>query len=243
MRPPRNEYKYLITLEQKRVLQHLWEKYLVKDSYSDDEGKTPILSLYYDSPNLCFYQEKLDGIKDRSKIRLRVYGSDYQEGAPCFLEIKQRFSDKVRKIRVYREKFDKSMFELDQWRFDNAVERDCFGELLARYNPIPTAQVFYIRDAFQAIIESDLRITYDSNLFGMFPQEKLSQELLMDKKRCLLSENYCILEIKNNTNTLPPWVFDGIQKLGLIQRSIPKYITAVEALGIDVNRLNSGEYL
>lgn len=243
MRPPRNEYKYLIDIKQKEVLLAFWSRYLIKDPYSDENGKTPILSMYYDSPTLDFYNEKLDGIKDRNKIRLRVYDYDYKDGIPAFLEIKQRFGDKVRKIRVFTKKYNPRLQALGEWKFENIVEEAYFTELIARYRPVPTAQVFYIRDAYQAIIEEDLRITFDCNLIGLHPEEKLSADLLMDKKRYLMPENYCILEIKNNNNELPKWVFEGVSKLGLVLRSIPKYITAVEVLKINEERLNTGEYL
>ena len=243
MRPPRNEYKYLITNDQKDILLNIWSKYLVKDSFTDKDGKTPILSLYYDSPYLDFYNEKLDGIMLRNKIRLRVYDYDYKAGSPCFLEIKQRFGDKVRKIRTYNDSFSKDLFNLEKWNFTKAIEKDCFGELTQRYRPRPTAQVFYIRDAYQAATDVNLRITFDSSLIGLRPEERLTKDVLLGNKYFLMPENCSILEIKNNDNHLPSWVFKGIRDLGLIQRSIPKYITAVENLGLDTARLNSGEYI
>lgn len=243
MRLPRNEYKYLISIEQKRILLELWNKYLVKDAYTDKQAKTPILSMYFDSPNLDFYTEKLDGIMNRSKVRLRVYDYDFKEGIPCFLEIKQRFGDKVRKIRSYRKSLSSSMMNLENWGFEKKIEQDSFGELLSRYKLRPMAQVFYIREAFQAIIEDDLRITFDTSLIGLKPNQKISPELLLNKDRYLMPEGMCILEIKNNSTDLPKWIFEVISKLGLIQRSIPKYISAIENLKINELRLNSGEYI
>lgn len=242
MRPPRNEYKYLISIQQKNFLMEYWNTYLQKDSHSMDVGKTPILSLYYDSPGLDFYHEKLDGIKDRNKIRLRVYDYGFKEGSTCFLEIKQRFSDKVRKIRVFEENFRFELFDLKNWVFKKEIEDQYFNTLIETYHPKPTAQVFYIRNAFQALAEEDVRITFDTSLMGLHPDQDMSIDLISDPAYQLMPENYCILEIKNNSNSIPPWVFDGIHEAGLIQRSIPKYITAVEKLGIVSNRLSSGEY-
>ena len=243
MRPPRNEYKYLISNKAKDVLISLWNKHLIKDPYTDKDAKTPILSLYYDTPDLLFYNEKLDGIMTRNKIRLRVYDYSFKNDIPCFLEIKQRFGDKVRKVRVYRDKLDQSLLDLDNWSFEKKIENDYFGELCSRYKLRPVAQVFYIRDAYQATVETDVRVTFDSSLMGFRPDEVISRDLIESNTHSLMSDEMCILEIKNNSHHLPRWLLDGIIKLGLVQRSIPKYITAVEKLGINNITLNSGEYI
>jgi hypothetical protein len=200
------------------------------------------LSLYYDSPQLDFYYEKLDGIHTRNKIRLRVYDFDYKIGVPAFLEIKQRFGDKIRKVRTYVNQFSEDLLELENWKFETPLERDSFETLFARYRPVPTAQVFYIREPYVALEEKDLRLTFDSSLIGLFPTEKLNHQILNDPLRSLMPEDLCILEVKTNAPTLPKWVHFAIKRLGLVQRPIPKYISAIEKLAIANTRMNIEEY-
>jgi hypothetical protein len=53
----------------------------------------------------------------------------------------------------------------------------------------------------------------------------------MDRRRSLMSDTLFILEIKSNSE-LPRWVHDGIVACELEQKTIPKYITAVNVLGL-----------
>ncbi|MCB0393480.1 MAG: polyphosphate polymerase domain-containing protein [Bdellovibrionales bacterium] len=232
MKAPRDEHKYLITWEQRDFLLEYWAPNLIKDSFVNESGRTPVLSLYYDSPNLDFYNEKLDGVFVRSKIRLRVYDTDYREGGVAFLEIKQRFGDKIRKVRVMTKHFTQELFNIEKWDMPDLLSRDYFNSLIATYQPRPTAQVFYIREPFAAADGGDIRVTFDSSLIGMFTDEKLSSEVISDPLRSLMPENLAILEIKSNEMSLPPWIINGIRRAGLVQRPIPKYIAAIEKLGI-----------
>ncbi len=239
----RNEYKYIISNEQKNFLLALWSPHLIADPHTNSKGKTPILSLYYDSPNLDFYYEKLDGIHTRNKIRLRTYDFGFIEGNLIVLEIKQRFGDRIRKIRVFEKNFANNLFNLNNWIFSTPQERDSFNNLIFRYNPKATAQVFYIRDAYLEDINPTTRVTFDTTLMGYHPEETVTKDSLLNSDRRLMPDDMAILEIKNNSPELPKWALQGIRQLGLVQKSIPKYISAIEKLGIDQNRLNAGEFI
>ena len=45
----RYEYKYLLTREQKELLQNVMEEYMIPDEY----GKSTICNLYFDTPQYC----------------------------------------------------------------------------------------------------------------------------------------------------------------------------------------------
>ena len=45
------------------------------------------------------------------------------------------------------------------------------------------------------------------------------------------ADTLVILEVKA-TKGIPPWVYDGVVAAELRQKTIPKYISAVEALGL-----------
>ena len=56
----------------------------------------------------------------------------------------------------------------------------------------------------------------------------------------LMPDTLTILEVKS-TKGLPHWLHEGVESAELQQRTIPKYITAVEVLGL-VELSASGVY-
>ena len=52
-------------------------------------GGYPVTSLYYDTQSLRFYWEKIEGLKFRRKLRIRLYGcpSDAVDETPVYVEI------------------------------------------------------------------------------------------------------------------------------------------------------------
>lgn len=235
LRPLRNEYKYLISVEQKQFLLEKWRARLCKDPYADSSARTPVLSLYYDGPRLTYYTEKLDGIKYRNKIRLRSYAYGFKEGQLAILEIKQRFAEKVRKLRWSCPEFKKELFDLRAWKAlvedQGPDQKNWLMPLIEKDWPRPVVQVFYMREAYEAIIEKGLRVTFDLGLTALFPKESLSPELLSSPDRVVLSEGMCILELKSFSD-LPRWLMQDIKGLGLSQIPIPKYVSCMEKLKI-----------
>jgi hypothetical protein len=67
------------------------EERLDRDPYSDTTGYG-VWSVYYDTRQLRFYWEKIEGLRFRRKLRVRHYGDRFgvTEDTPVFVEIKQR---------------------------------------------------------------------------------------------------------------------------------------------------------
>jgi hypothetical protein len=57
----------------------------------------------------------------------------------------------------------------------------------------------------------------------------LSPKILHDPGRRLMADTLAILELKS-TKGFPPWIYEGIVAGELQQKTIPKYVTAVEVL-------------
>jgi hypothetical protein len=231
MRPFRQELKFLIHHSVHRMLLERWRRYLVRAPFTNRHAVTSVLSQYYDSPHLTFYHDKLAGIRLRNKVRLRTYGREFRRGQTTILEIKHRRDDRVRKLRHPLPDFDPSQLDPTRWRFEDPELRNAFLGLLERYRLRPSAQVYYQRQAYQGAVESDLRITFDTCVVGLHPGEKLTRELLFDPSRGLLPDTLAILEVKT-TSGIPGWVYDGVVAGELQQQTIPKYVTAVEILGL-----------
>jgi VTC domain len=89
----RFELKYLLPRERAAALCEEALPYTQDDSHGRG---TPyvITSLYYDTPDLACYWEKVDGLKCRRKLRIRHYegAADLAPDTRVFVEIKQRIN-------------------------------------------------------------------------------------------------------------------------------------------------------
>jgi len=165
-------------------------------------------------------------------VRLRTYDYYYRDGATAFLEVKQRCFDSVRKFRQRLHNFHKGMIDPRSWALENLEHQSVLEYFLERYRLRPSSQILYLREAYEGIVESDKRITFDSCLTGLYPGETFSMELLRDRSRSLMSDTLSILEVKS-TGQIPGWVYDGVVAAELEQRTVPKYCTAIEELGMN----------
>jgi hypothetical protein len=57
-------------------------------------------SLYFDTPRLALYEEKVNSDHQKIKVRLRWYGAAGEVSEPAFLEVKEKWAAEVRKIRA-----------------------------------------------------------------------------------------------------------------------------------------------
>ena len=231
MRPFRQELKFLVHYSVRELLLARWSRYLVQAPFTNHNAVTPILSQYYDSPDLTFYWEKLDGIALRNKVRMRTYGHHFKSGETTFLEIKHRNHDLVRKHRYLYPNFDETLLDPSLWVIEDEGMRSAFMTLLERHRLRASAQTYYQREAYEGLVEKDVRITFDTVLLGLYPYERLSPKILHDPTRRLMADTLAILELKS-TKGFPPWIYDGVVAAELQQKTIPKYITAVEVLGL-----------
>lgn len=229
-RPFRSELKYVAHHSTAAMLLERWSRHLTRDPHTDELGFTPVLSQYYDTRDLAFYREKLDGLPFRNKVRLRTYGVRFRAGARGFLEIKQRLGEKVRKIRHRIDSMKSRDLDPASWEFEDPRDANAFRSLMARHELLPSARVFYVRQAFFSVVEPSIRVTFDRGLCALFPGERVGRVETTGPSRKLMSDTLAILEVKS-TEALPPWVTDGALAGELFQQPVPKYVSAVERLG------------
>lgn len=241
VRPYRNELKYSIHYSARELLLQHWDRYIMRAPFTNQHAVSPVLSQYYDSPDLAFVLDKKEGLRYRNKVRMRVYAQNFEPGQLGFLEIKSRRNDYVKK---YRQKFPNLDPENDldpnKWRFDNREAFETFSELRERFRLRPSAQTYYQREAYEGLVEGDVRITFDSHLIGLYPGERLTSKALNDQSRSLMPDTAIILELKS-TKGFPPWIYEGIKLAELRQQPIPKYTTAVKILRLQ-DHIISGSY-
>lgn len=233
----RFERKYRLGDRDRAYLLECWRPRLVRAPFTDGRATYPVLSQYFDSPDFFCHRHKHDGVGIRRKFRLRSYGTRFGRDTPCFLEIKRRTSDAVSKKRVQLPAFQPEYLDPGCWASLAVPGLDPFCAAYEAHRLRPSAQVFYVREAYEALGADELRITVDSMLMALHPGEVLSRALFYDRSRAVLPETEMILEIKG-PDRLPPWVYRGIEWCELRQDTVPKYVMAVEALNLV--QLNAG---
>lgn len=226
----RNEFKFLVSIATANTLKNRLAGFMARDPHARKFGNGPVLSLYYDSPDLAFYREKIDGNPIRSKVRVRTYANRFCTGLPIFAEVKHRFRSQIKKIRG-KTKLSSLDFLNDStlWNFSDERANRFFYELSTRYRLRPVAQVWYTREAYCLESLDDLRITFDHNILGTRPFVDNHFDLLHSEDNKLISDSQCVLEIKS-CGVLPDWVFRLIVDYQLEQISFSKYCNAIDIL-------------
>jgi SPX domain protein involved in polyphosphate accumulation len=227
----RYELKYVIHVFQKKALVEDLRHFVELDSHGDVRGRYPVTSLYYDSPGFDFYRSKVDGIRFRRKVRLRVYPA----GGPGavtdgMVEIKQRINRTVQKRRV-RLPLDRA-YELCEGDLEvdsfSGLDRETASEVqyIVRTMQLrPVCVISYHRQAFVGSrYEPGLRITFDTSLksrtHGLRVEEKAVNHYF-------LSPSWCILEVKVN-DFIPTWVNALLAKHGCMLQRVSKYCAGLE---------------
>jgi hypothetical protein len=72
----RHELKYSINMADYLVIRQRFRAFTAPDSHAGKEGKYSVRSLYFETPDDKALREKLYGIANREKFRIRIYNND-----------------------------------------------------------------------------------------------------------------------------------------------------------------------
>ena len=106
----RYEIKYLVPAHRMPAIRKSLEEFLTRDRNGFHDGGYYCHSIYFDSPDHYFYQEKREGDLVRIKPRIRSYrASPDTPPATLFLELKGRYDRIIAKRRspISRETADR----------------------------------------------------------------------------------------------------------------------------------------
>lgn len=222
----RFEQKYLVRVDDAQALAEELAGYAEPDPHSGTEGYS-IHSQYWDSPELRFFWEKLDGQKFRRKLRLRRYA----QGDEAFVEIKQRIDRSVQKRRARRTVaelvalFDAGAIDAELERAEtDPVVREALV-LCREHRLAPKVAVSYRRSAWFARFESDLRITLDTRL--MYDASALDLARPFETGSWILPPELAVLELKYNQR-VPLWLVALAKKHSLQLVRFSKYCAAID---------------
>lgn len=206
-RPLRHELKYFISRKQYEVLSRMMKALLSPDAHVDPEtGEYHIRSLYFDTVFNDALFDKVNGVKDREKYRIRIYNlSDKIIHLECKTKVGQYISKRA--VRIPRELAEQLIAAdatgLEHTRF--GLLSDVFREMKTHLLR-PVVIVDYAREPYIHPAE-EVRITFDKQLrTGLRSIELFNPNLPTIP---VLDREQIILEIKYN-RVLPPYIADMI---------------------------------
>jgi SPX domain protein involved in polyphosphate accumulation len=228
----RFELKYVIPLKQAERFKSGLRAYLVPDEHGANNGRYAVASLYYDSPDFRCYQEKLDGVKFRRKLRIRRYETDelFTDETPVFVEIKQRVDRVTQKRRAVLPYSQALRLCNDRQIPDYAPEDKAIIEeiyvYLWQYNLRPASLVCYTRQAFVGTeYDIGLRVTFDTFLSFQTHSLHLHEQ---PSGLPMLPAQLVAMEIKVNER-IPTWLTEMIAAHNLQMVRVSKYCRSIEA--------------
>ncbi len=239
MKPLRYEYKYIFPAGQIDRLRSLILPFMELDRHAAESGgEYTVRSIYFDTPDLECYYQKLAGVKRRNKVRLRGYNSR-EDGNLVFFEIKKKVDEPLFKNRAaltFEEAKEVLAGRPPEDFFANAPENAPFLNDARRFlyhvharQMTPVVTVIYQREPYQAILKdrrNDLRITFDKNLRAV-PHPRL-ENLFDESVSYPAIEGSFIMEVKFN-RFLPAWTRAIINSAGLHRSAASKYAFCIEA--------------
>ncbi|KAF4407121.1 MULTISPECIES: polyphosphate polymerase domain-containing protein [Streptomyces] len=229
----RYEIKYLVPVEESVGLRDEFARRMDRDLHSP-VGGYGVWSLYYDTPELRFYWEKIEGLKFRRKLRVRHYGdpSAITDDSPVFVEVKQRVNRVTQKRRV-RLPYGTARRLCDGRELvGHAPEERPFVaevlELLVRLDLRATAVTGYQREALVGRdADTGLRVTFDRRVRGRDRDFHLGAAA---ENRFTIPPRLCVMEVKANER-VPYWVTDLTARRNLQVVRVSKYCQSIEAYG------------
>ena len=240
MRLPGNaryELKFKIPHSLKQSLLESLQVDLKRDPHATKEGTYRVSSLYYDSPQLDAYWEKLDGVLHRQKYRLRYYG--VADGSPqaAFMEIKHRHDKTVSKERIGLKSVEAGKLLNHSWNLSRLPEaclepdrhRAAVSRIIRAFHASslqPIVVVSYIREPWMGIHDTDLRVTFD--MFGEAHGPEAFEAPGVVAGRPFMDRDDIILEIKFD-RFLPRWLQQRLIAERLRPVRFSKYAEAIDA--------------
>lgn len=231
----RFEYKYRLTYQQYYRIRNAIVLYMKKDRYTiaASSGRYLVRSLYFDSYNLKNYEEKVNGDRDRVKLRIRTYSAKPDKNINLRTELKARKGMIVEKYNSWVSLPDYQAF-MSSWHWSDQSDAVLaeFERYILLKNQQPKIIVEYDREGYAARRGEEVRVTFDhkvrsANAKTLFP------EMPFFRKHY---PGYIVFEVKC-IKVQPPWLRELVMQHGLRITTNSKYVQGLEAARTDLVRV------
>ena len=155
---------------------YIFKKFLIKNNFRNIFDKRVINSIYFDTTDLKFFTENIEGISRRKKVRLRWYNDDF---AKSILEIKNK-----KEFLVWKENFPININDDSNYNFLN-LKKNSLNKIyiFKKFNLIPKIKISYSREYFlsscgnfRATVDTDLSM--NRNLKSKIPPYFMNRDIL-----------------------------------------------------------------
>lgn len=228
----RYERKYLVPNHKLSDLRSALKPFMRPDINAERKANHPqytVRSIYFDNTHRTAVVDKIEGIRDRKKLRIRGY-DQLNEDSMVFTEIKKKISDRIFKNRapfLYRD-IQKVLQTGDFESFllknteNNRNDASRFLFNLNRFNMEPVNLIVYNREPYHGIFNSDTRITFDKDIRSrIYPQ---ITELFDNVDFVYPWAGHFIMEIKYFDAPMPSWAKRVVWEFDLKAEALSKYV-------------------
>lgn len=237
----RFEFKYVLQTQLRKEVEQELRFFVDFDPFVQ---QTPhhqyfVRSLYFDDRNHTAFYDKIDGLKTRSKFRIRTYGRHPDPGIPQFLEQKGRHNNQVFKNRIGISSTSAPLIsEFTAPTIQHLTTCETSSPLLTQFQHdryrkqiTPVALIDYIRRPYISKYDSEFRITFDEQLRATDTKELFPARV---HNSYPMLTGYTVMEIKFARH-IPAWFHRIIQSYELRRVSISKIVEGMIALGLAVD--------
>jgi len=228
----RYERKYLVENYLLDELRERIKPFVRPDIFAREQAEYPqytVRSIYYDNLQKDAVYTKLEGLRNRKKLRIRGYNHENRDSI-VFLEIKRKIADRIAKnrakvlysdLRDLLETGDYAPFLLDynQRQSDDAA-RFLFN--MSRYHMMPVNLIVYEREPYHGLMDPGLRITFDKNIRSRINPD--IGDLFGDLDFEYPWKSHFILEIKYFNPPMPIWLKSIVIDYNLKNSALSKYV-------------------
>ena len=217
--PLRHELKYHITPAEMTVLRNVLTPLMQLDPNGNENNEYHIRSLYFDTINDDALEEKIAGVGNRKKYRMRIYNFSDKV---IKLECKSKYGDLISKqsVSIPRELADQLIAGDPDGlqRMRHPLLHDVYREMRTRLLR-PVVIVDYVREAYIHPAQ-DVRITFDKLLrTGLYSSDMFNAKLPTVP---VFDDPVEILEVKYN-EFLPVYIQSVLSGVTAQRSAVSKY--------------------
>lgn len=216
----RHELKYYMNRGQYEIVRRQLSGIMKRDKFAGENGDYHIRSLYFDDIDNKALHEKLGGVRDREKYRIRIYN---RSDKVIHLEKKIKLNDYVTKVKesLTREMCDRII--AGDYEALNVPDKPLLLEMhYEMKNRLlrPKVIVDYEREAYTAYA-GNVRITFDKRLrTGLNRIDLFNPDLATIPA---FDDDLIVFEVKYDAY-LPEYIRTAVQTQGLYRQSNSKYV-------------------
>lgn len=232
----RFEFKYVLDHATRSAVEEDVQPFVDADPrvLAEPDLRYFVRSLYYDDAALTAFHDKADGLRSRSKFRLRTYSRNPGDNAPWFLEVKGR-RDQLsfkRRTPVQGERDagtrGDALTRMLLREAEPGKVRDEFEFAVLRRGIRPIALVDYVRRPYVSKFDPDFRLTFDSEIVtsatdALFPGPTTGYRQV--------ARGFTVLEVKF-AQRVPGWFVRVVERRELRRRPFSKICESIVALGL-----------